>query len=255
MGVMDTIYGNSTALGAANKYKNQFNRVFVKDGLDYESEPLVTGYFFLSFNYPKTVSAPTNKQYGAVAKDHAIAVMNAVNTGIDLPDISISVVTIDGLGGTWNSVPGRLDIGKTFNVKYWETFNGEVVNTHRQWVFQLRDPRSGAARVHTDSAAKGVATNYRQDRYKGQLWWFMTDPNIDRVIFAIEFLGIWPTNLPLSNIANDVATNDKVEINITYSYDRPYFYPGTVVHTSTKYLGNRYKMMIDIDSQKGDMVG
>ena len=53
------------------------------------------------------------------------------------------------------------------------------------------------------------ATNYRQDRYKGQLWWFMTDPNIDRVIFAIEFLGIWPTNLPLSNINQDVATNEK----------------------------------------------
>jgi len=255
MGVMNTIYGNSTALGAANKYNNQFNRVFVRDGLDYESEPLVTGYFFLSFNYPATVAAPSNAQYGAVSKDNAIAVMNAVNTGIDLPDISISVVTIDGLGGTWNSVPGRLDIGKTFNVKYWETFNGEVVNIHRQWVFQLRDPRSGAARVHTDATAKGPATNYRQDRYKGQLWWFMTDPNIDRVIFAIEFLGIWPTNLPLSNIANDVATNDKVEINITYSYDRPYFYPGTVVHTSSKYLGNRHKMMIDIDTQKGDLVG
>jgi len=83
----------------------------------------------------------------------------------------------------------------------------------------------------------------------------MTDPNIDRIIFAIEFLGIWPTNLPLSNITNDVATNDKVEINITYSYDRPYFYPGTVVHTSSKYLGNRYRMMIEIDAQKGDIVG
>jgi len=255
MGVMNTIYGNSTALGASNKYKNQFNRVFVADGMDYESEPLVTGYFFLSFNYPSSIASPSNSQYGSVTRDNAIAVMNAVNTGIDLPDISISVVTIDGLGGTWNSVPGRLDIGKTFNVKYWETFNGEVVNVHRQWLFQLRDPRSGAARVHTDSAAKGIATNYRQDKYKGQLWWFMTDPNIDRVIFAIEFLGIWPTNLPLSNIANDVATNDKVEINITYSYDRPYFYPGTVAHTSSKYLGNRHKMMIGLDNQKGNVIG
>ncbi len=255
MSSMRTIYGDTTALGSVNQYDNQFNRVFVRDGLEYESEPLVSGYFFLSFNYPKTIANPNNRQYGAADRDASMAVLNAVNLGIDLPDISITVVTVDGLGGTWNSVPGRLDIGKTFNVKYWETFNGEVVSIHRQWLFQLRDPRSGAGRVGTNSGTMSKATNYRQDRYKGQLWWFMTDPNIDRVIFAIEFLGIWPTNLPLSNINQDVATNEKVEITITYSYDRPFFYPGAVLHASTNYLGKRYGQMLAIDSDNGSIEG
>jgi len=255
MGAMKTIYGGKTALSASNEYENQFNRVFVRDGLSYESEPLVTGFFFLSFEYPTAIESPENKEYGSNTKAQANAVLNSVNTGIDLPDISISQVVVEGLGGTWNAVPGRLDIGKTFNVKYWETFNGEVINVHRQWLFQIRDPRSGAARIGGSKSPADVATKYRQDKYKGQLWWWMTDPNIDRIVFAIEFLGIWPTNLPLSNITNDIATNDKIEINITYSYDRPFFYPGTVVHCSDKYLSSRFKMLTEIEKDKGDVEG
>lgn len=248
---MKTIYGDSSALNKVNAYENQFNRVFVRDKLDYESEPLVTGYYFLSFSLPKTLSNPGG-EYSAIDYTSANHVLNAVNTSITLPDISITQVTIDGLGGTWNTVPGRLDISKTFNVKYWETFSGEVTAIIRSWLFQLRDPRSGASRIANSKAPKGTNTDYTQQKYKGQLWWWMTDPTIDRVIFAMEYLGIWPTNLPLSSISQDVATNDKVEIEITFAYDRPFFYPATSKYCSgASFLGARYKEMLAIDSDTG----
>jgi len=248
---MKTLYGSSTALTKVNAYDNQFNRVFVRDKLDYESEPLVTGYYFLSFSLPKTLSNPGG-EYSQIDYTSANQLLNAVNTSITLPDISITQVTIEGLGGTWNTVPGRLDIARTFNVKYWETFSGEVTATIRSWLFQLRDPRSGASRIANSKAPEANASKYTQQQYKGQLWWWMTDPRIDRVIFAMEYLGIWPTNLPLSSISQDVATNDKVEIEITFAYDRPFFYPSTSTFCSgAQFLQARFKEMLDIDSDTG----
>ena len=47
----------------------------------------------------------------------------------------------------------------------------------------------------------------------------------------------------------------KVEITITYSYDRPFFYPGAVLHASTNYLGKRYGQMLAIDSDNGSIEG
>jgi len=249
---MKSIYGDSSSLNGVNKYENMFNRVLVRDGLDYESEPLVSGYFFLSFSLPKFLSKP-KLEYGSNIEYHnSNTLLNAVNTSITLPDFTISQVTIDGLGGTWNSVPGRLDVGKTFNVKFWETFSGEVVATHRSWLFQLRDPRSGASRLQGSSAPRGPKVDgYNQQKYKGQLWWWMTDPTIDRVIFAMEFLGIWPTNLPLSSISQDVATNDKVEVEITYAYDRPFFYPATATYVNN-FLKVRFTEMMNIDTDVGN---
>ena len=249
---MKTLYGDATAMTRVNGYDNQFNRVFVRDKLQYESEPLVTGYYFLSFSLPQTLSNPGG-EYSQINYSDANRVLNSVNTSITLPDISITQVTVDGLGGTWNTVPGRLDIAKTFNVKYWETFSGEVTATIRSWLFQLRDPRSGASRIKNAKAPLSTSTNYTQQKYKGQLWWWMTDPTIDRAIFAMEYLGIWPTNLPLSSINQDVATNDKVEIEITFAYDRPFFYPSTVKFCAgANFLQARYQEMLDIDSDKGD---
>ncbi len=251
------LYGDTTALGVSNfnSLNNIFNRILVRDGLQYEDEPLVSGYFFITWNLPKTIFTDNqDDSHGKITKDIADNIFNVFNTKIDIPQPTITQVTIDGLGGTWNSVPGRLEVDKTFTVEFWETFNGRVMSVIRQWFFQLRSMRSGAARVKGLNQPASTSSPYAQDLYKGQCWWFLTDPNIDRIIFAIEFLGIWPTNLPI-NISNDIATNDKVMLSLTLSYDRFFFYPKTVTHCTNNYLKARYDQMLAIESDQGDKVG
>ena len=73
------------------------------------------------------------------------------------------------------------------------------------------------------------------------------------LLFLLPLLSNAQSDL-LSGI-DSVATNEKVEITITYSYDRPFFYPGAVLHASTNYLGKRYGQMLAIDSDNGSIEG
>ena len=226
------------------KISNLYSRMHVWDDLDYATDPLVTGYSFVHFQVPAGVfsnggsggqGAPNIPSVGTTTLTEAETWLSANCYSISLPDINVSTVEVEGMQGQWISMPGRLDIGsKTTTATYWETYNVDITQIIRQWVYTIRDPRTGSSVLNYAGLSGGAAKTaanppiYRSKTFKGYIYWFMTDPALERIIIAAEFLGAWPTKVPYSAINTDIKTSDKVELSVDYAFDNFYVYPGTI---------------------------
>lgn len=221
-----------------NSRANLYSRMHVWDDLEYATDPLVTGYSFVQFHVPAKVFANESNYDETIGKTDVASAetwLSANCYSVTLPDVNVGTVEVEGFQGQWINVPGKLEIGsKTTSATYWETYNLDITQIIRQWVYSIRDPRTGTAalRLHeADEPSLSTAVPvYRSKNYKGYIYWFMTDPSYSRILIAAEFLGTWPTKVPYSAINTDIKTVDKVELSVDFAFDKFYVYPGTITH-------------------------
>ena len=222
-------------LGDSANNLNIFSRMHHYYGNNYITDPLVSGYSFVEYalNNVYPFKNTSDAQFGQTEVTAAQKILAAQTININLPASTINKVEVDTFGGQWIAVPGRLDIPKETTAEYWETHNVDVISVLRQWEYRIRDPRTGAAHIYQSGSApqspqSAQATpNYFSKNMKGRIFAWLTDPNIERILLAVEFMRSWPTNLPLDAVNMNITTNDRVNLSVTYSYDKFYFYPKT----------------------------
>jgi hypothetical protein len=194
----------------ANIFSNLYTRSPLSSSGAYEWDWMVSGYFFFQIYSP----APAV----AVVNDNITNQLMASCTAITLPDYTLETVERQGLGGIRVNVPTSLTPATTFDVSYTEIVPGggqgaaslPVTSLIGTWVNQIRNFMTGVA--STNAASMG--------QFKGKALFVATDPSLTNVVLAIKFLGIMPTQLPLSGYAADIATNDIVTYTTTFSLDR-----------------------------------
>jgi len=242
-----------------NSKANLYSRMHVWDDLEYATDPLVTGYSFVQFHVPAKIfdaSEHSDESIGKTDVASAETWLSANCYSVTLPDVSIGTVEVEGFQGQWINVPGKLEIGsKTTSATYWETYNLDITQIIRQWVYSIRDPRVGTAapRLHEEATSATATPLYRSKNYKGYIYWFMTDPSYSRILIAAEFLGTWPTKVPYSAINTDIKTVDKVELSVDFAFDKFYVYPGTITYLrNSGYWATRANHITYLFREKGD---
>lgn len=193
----------------ANTFSNLYSRIPLKynvgDGsVTYEWEYLVGGYFFFQvYNIPQFL-ANTDSVFQQK--------IQALCTSVTLPDITLEHTEKPGLGGLHVTVPTKVAMNATFDIKFVEIVSDPnagdkpVVYALSKWVSTIRDFQTGIAQVLS--------------QYKGNAVLIATDPGIQNVVFAVKLIGIFPTSVPLSNYTADVTANDLVEYTVPFTLDR-----------------------------------
>ena len=182
------------------KYPDTFRRFFGETAMN--AEPMITGFGILFFT-----DLPEPLEAEAGDADY----LTAMTTSLDVPDMSVDVITYEGRdGGQWH-VPGAVKMGGALSLNMWE-MRGAL--THRiigTWIHIMRNPHYGFM----------TETTWRQKNYKGKLTYAICNPDLE-VQVAKVYSGIWPTNLRDSAFKMD-QNQEKIEYQVEFQFDHyPY---------------------------------
>ena len=195
---------------------NRFDRNFggtVKGVAD----PYITGYHFIWF----AVLPPTLGEMVKVADISGLAGNNAIQyvlsaacQSVTPPGGTLNKTEFPGLGGTKWGAPTSVDYGNTVTVKFLEYSSLPILSIFHGWVRMIRDYRTGASSL--------VGDDYSKSRYSATMFYWTTRPDGKTIEDYECFVGMFPQKDPRDLYAGDIATIDKLEVDIDFHVDKAY---------------------------------
>ena len=166
-------------------------------------EPYITGYSFARFYLPSTVLSTMGIQ-------EAPSILNNSMLGHTVPTGSIETTSIQGLGGVQWVYPTHTAYSNECSFKFLETYNTPIREIIHDWIKIIGDYRTG------------VAWAGGKNSFAGTAYYFTTDPTMSKIQFAICYGGIFPDKDPMDSFGHDIASNDKLEIDVSFKFDYPW---------------------------------
>lgn len=207
-------------------YTDTFRRFFGETSNN--AEPMISGFGILFFTQlPTPLNDSTNVNY-----------LTAVTTTLELPDMSIDVITYEGRdGGQWH-VPGAVKMGGDLTLTLWELKGLPTYRTINRWVSIMRNPLYG---YMTD-------VTWNQANYKGKLLYAICTPDL-QVQMAKVYSGIWPTEVRDSVFRMD-QNQEKIEYQATFKFDHYPYTSEEVISTATALVENNISNLTNIIGTK-----
>ena len=229
-----TFAGNATQASSFSAANDRGVQAIVDD-------PYITGYYYIQFTkLPSFLTGDSNK----IAQDVFRINQNAVT----LPDVSLNTTEVStGFGGAGKiSYVTSVDTGTDFNIKFLETTGLPILNTLAQWQQNIRDVNTGLSAL----------PNGYLSEYSGEVLIALVKPVLGSKVTenilekAFFFDKIYPTNVPFSNVNQDITSSDKVEHDVTFKHSG--FYHGAEVNkfALSKFSSLGLKSMVE--STSGD---
>ena len=198
-----------TARGSMT-YPDVFRRFFGETSNN--AEPMISGFGIIFFTQlPQPLNNDGNANY-----------LTAVTTSLDIPDMTLDVITYEGRdGGQWH-VPGAVRMGGDLSLTLWELKGLPTYKTLNRWVSIMRNPIYG---YMTD-------VEWEQKQYKGKLMYAICTPDL-KVQMAKVYSGIWPIDVRDSAFRYD-QNQEKIEYQVTFKFDHyPYTSSQIIASAST----------------------
>ncbi|MCK9597025.1 hypothetical protein M0R19_07610 [Candidatus Pacearchaeota archaeon] len=195
----------------ANLYANPFTKTFGGTNKG-TADPFISGYFGCYFQDipPKLSDNLLGFGDGGVNK-----ILSAVALSVTVPAVAINKTTFTGIGGKKWSVISNIDVGDSLTVRFTE-FSGVPIGK----ILYAWGRIGRSIRHHTSALACG---EYTKSQYAASLYYWTMRPSMNPCISDIEiafcFTGCFPNKVPLDSYGGDVATNDKVEIDVDFNVD------------------------------------
>jgi hypothetical protein len=197
------------------------------------AEPYLTGYSFIKWHLPASLSNFLNKNLAQDLNDQTVTTQSNISSAFTLESAMTSVTppggTINraeysGLGGVKWSVPTSMDYGDSISIRYIEFSGLPILRIHRTWFNMIRDNKIGltALKGSTQSSELADGFFYNKANYSATLLYWTTKPDGVTVEFAAAYSGIFPTKDPHDIFVGDITSIDKVEIDMEYNVDRIY---------------------------------
>jgi hypothetical protein len=205
---------------------NLFNRSFGGTNEPGVADPYISGYGFVWFN---TVPTMLSGNYTSLSQNDIQKTLSALSFSITIPNISLEKVTIQALGGTHFSAPSRLNIGDTFNITFLELSGTPIKSIINGWINALKDIRTGGSNL--------TGTQYRKSQYTSTVYYWTTKPDLQTIETAWHMTGVFPETYISNQFDTDVANNQEVRHDITFSFDNLYPYSAEQLAGSTNLLG------------------
>ena len=181
-------------------------------------EPYITGYHFVRWAYlPASlihnvdhVSFPTQR----LERLEAIAnVFNSATLAVTIPGATMNRAQFNGLGNVKWSAPTNAEWDDTVTIKFFEMSGLPIFHCIHGWFRMIRDYRAG---VSTLDMVPGM---YNKANYAGTMYYWTTEPNGKHVDYHCCITGMYPLNDPTDSFGHDLASNDKLELDIDFSMD------------------------------------
>ncbi len=190
------------------------------------AEPYISGYSFISWHLPTTLNSflNANSIAGTVALGQEVTASARNSTdaghfldhsmlGVTPPGGTLNKAEFQALGGMKWSVPTNIDYGNSITVKYLEFSGLPILRIHRAWVQMIRDNGSGL------TALDGAKGQYNKANYSATLLYWTTKPDGKTIEYYAAYTGVFPTKDPQDAFTGDIASIDKLEVDIDYNVD------------------------------------
>jgi len=196
------------------------------DKLLYPHDPAIAGYFGVYFEGIRNLDS---RIFGEELNSYALRTnsdirnpkliedsLTAYCISAEIPDLSIRVLDVKTVQYFSIGIPSVLEYsGQTTTFRFYDTSTGILIRFFRNWFYVLRRPDKFTPKRRVANTHNGFL--------KCNAILFATDPSLSEITFACGFLGLMPTNLPLSNFNMDVQSRTFTVINQTFRFDRIVF--------------------------------
>lgn len=198
-----------------NLAANGFDRNF--GGTDKgTADPYVSGYHFVLF---KTLPPPL---ISFIKHDNSATLYTSIGEVQNVLSGACQAVTTPGgtmnktefptLGGGKFSVPTNMDYGNTLTIRFLEYSSLPILQIFHSWFRMIREYRTG-----TTPLTSGFP--YTKSNYTSSVLYWTTKPDGLTVEYSAYYTGVFPTKDPQDSFPGDLATVDKVEIDMDFSID------------------------------------
>ena len=199
---------------------NRFDRNF--GGTDKgTADPYISGYHFVMFHVlpSKLYDFITkNDAFGSAAhftsKQDIKNVLSGSNVSLTPVGGTLNGTEFIGLGGTKWGAPTSLDYGNSLTMRFVEFSGTPLLAIFHSWVRMIREYRTGT------SALQG--SDYSKSSYASTILYWTTKPDGYTVEYAAAFTGAWPTKDPQDLYTGDLASNEKLELDMEFRFDYPW---------------------------------
>ena len=217
-----------------NIINNRFDRNFGGTNVGV-ADPYITGYQFVKFvdlptTLPGALGATANLPGLTGAKDIS-ATLEASCQSVTPPGGTLNKTEFAGLGGTKWGAPTSVDYGNTMTVKFLEYSSLPILAIFHGWTRMIRDYRTGASSL--------TGANYAKQNYSCSMFFWTTKPDGVTVEYYSLMVGMFPTKDPQDLYAGDIATIDKLEVDVEFHVDRVWHEDW--VYTQCQILASRYR--------------
>lgn len=204
----------------ANLLKAVTGRNFGGTSANFIADPYLTGYHFTKWYMPgsqnvfDSVSGSFNSNI-FTNKDDIPGVFDVCCLSVTIPGGRLNKTEIQGLGGTKWSVATNIDYDTSLTCKFLEFQQLPIFRAVHSWVKYIRDNKTG-----TTLGANEAAT--MKNNYSATVLYWTTKPDGKTVEFAACYSGVFPLKDPQELFQSDVASVEKVELDIEFNVDFVY---------------------------------
>ncbi len=143
------------------------------------------------------------------------------------PTTTLTKIDIPGMGGIGSSFIGGREITRTFTVAFREYTNLPIMTALNRWT-SVMDPYLGVSSVTAaewiPQAYKGVACAFLckptvSGTGRKKIQFLKDDMNGSDIEQMYYFDGVWPESSPHDSFNSDIATNDSLQLSVSFSFD------------------------------------
>jgi hypothetical protein len=191
---------------------NRFTRKW--GGTDNAVDPYITGYFHTYWQYvPSGIATAVRSADNVSFSDNDIkTIMAASCLSVTIPGATVNKAEFTGLGGSRWAVPTNVEWDNTITLKFLEFSSLPIFSIIHGWVRLLRDYRTGVSSILSN------ASNLKSN-YSGTMLYWTTRPDTTVVEYSAAFSGMFPLKDPTDQYGSDIATYDKLELDIDFNTD------------------------------------
>lgn len=187
------------------------------------AEPYVSGYHFTKWYMPDLLAKYIQKGFAGAEgssvndagtikdKDSAANVLAATCLSVTPPGGTLNKTEHNGLGGVKWSTPTNVDYGNELSCKFLEMSGLPIMRIIGGWVKLIRDNKIGLGPL--------IGSEYAKNNYAATVFYWTTKPDGKTVEFSSCYSGVFPTKDPQDLFTGDVASVDKLEMDITFNVD------------------------------------
>ena len=203
-----------------------------------DNHPYASGYWYFIINPPERLFGDhnmgtngTGAGYTSKTLEKARDWMHCTAEGFTPPNRTVTKADVPGMGGMASSYITGQEITQTFSVTFREYQELPIFNILQTWTSML-DPNTGVSPLAGDE--------YIPANYKGSAFVALCKPtigtritnsasgstgfpsthlkkeDIEQVFF---FDGVWPESAPWDSLSSDIATNDVLQLSVSFSFD------------------------------------
>lgn len=204
-----------------------------------QNHPYISGYWYVIIEPPHRLfkdeqqafqtSIETQESTGGRGSTEAFETarwLHSTAEGFTPPSRTLTKVDVPGLGGVGSSYVAGQQLTRTFTTTHREYQDVPVFSAINRWTSMI-DHHYGASPLS--------GNEYIPANYKGAAWVYLCKPTASMIGGESEsvvetvtnwdveqfyfFEGVFPEGAPFDAFNSDIATNDVVQLSITWSFD------------------------------------